>query len=217
MGSGTKPAPTSAPPAVIQVDIGRGSRRVLLVYVPLFALFVAGFVHVAVGAADTTTAVIGWVFATLFSLPLIVVALSLSRLLSPRSMDFDAAGLRYREGDASVFLPWEEVTGVGIGYDEPPAVASLRPGTHLTNALLDAAKVERRRHLAIEVFPANPDALGQHPLLMRFRNDQPSPKPELSPGRWRFPLPPAPGLPAMVARGVESYQASRWLGWFSRR
>jgi hypothetical protein len=110
-----------------------------------------------------------------------------------------------------VLLGWDEVAGVGIGYEQPPEIPTLRPGKYLADKLLD-----QRRHIAAEVFPRDPQVVGRHPILLPYRREQDPPSAGLPAVRWRFPLPPMARLTAHVERGVETFQRERWLGWFAR-
>jgi hypothetical protein len=117
---------------------------------------------------------------------------------------------------ALVLLRWEELAGVGIGYEEPPATPMMRPGRQLANALLDVAKVERRRRIALEVSRQGPTRSTSTFSRGASRRSKRRPGPSFPPCAGAWPLPPAPGLPGAVARGVETFQPSRWLGWFAR-
>jgi hypothetical protein len=200
----------------VKVDIGRGSRIVILIGVPLGALLSACSVYAALDARDRATAVIGYSFAAFFAVPVLISLAGLRRLLRPRGLAFDGRGVHYWEGGSWTLLGWEDIAAVGIGYEQPPEWMPLRLGQRLGNEMLDALKIERRRRIAVEIFPAHLGAIDRHPRLTRFRREQQAPDAKLSPVRWRFPLPPAPGLAARVGQGVEAFQPARWLGWFAR-
>jgi hypothetical protein len=198
---------------VVKVDIGRGSLIAVLISVPLLTLLSGACVYAALDAADRGTAVIGYCFAAFFAAPVLIALVRLSRLLRPRGLAFDGRGVHYWEGSSWTLVAWEDIAGIGIGYEEPPEFTARE---RLANELLDQLKLERRRAIAVEIFPADPKSIERQPALARFRREQQAPAANLPSVRWRFPLPPAPGLTAKVGQGVETFQPARWLGWFAR-
>jgi len=199
----------------IKVDIGRSSRKTVAISVPLFVLLSALSVLAARDGQDVGTTAIGYAFATFFALPALIALLNLKKILRSRGLAFDARGVHYWEGDSWAHFHWNEVAGVGIGFEEPPRVPTIRPGKMLANALLDAAEVERRRHISIEVFPKDPQAIERQMILLRYRRALEPPSAHLPSVRCRFPLPSA-SLTPLVSQGVERFQPGLWLGWFAR-
>jgi hypothetical protein len=197
----------------VKVDIGRGSLIAVLILIPICTLLSGACVYVALDAPDRGTAVIGSCFAAFFGAPVLIALVTLRKLLRPRGLAFDGRGVHYWEGSSWTLVAWQDIAGIGIGYEEPPEFTARQ---HLANQLLDQLKIERRRKIAVEIFPADPKSIERQPSLMRYRRDQKAPTEKLPSVRWRLLLPPAPGLTAKVTQGVESFQPARWLGWFAR-
>jgi hypothetical protein len=187
-----------------------------MIWVPVFSLLSAASVKAAIDGKDEATTTIGYAFAAFFALPALLTLLNLKKLLRSRGLAFDARGVHYWEGDSWAHFDWKEVAGVGIGFEEPPKVPTIRPGQILANKLLDAAKVERRRHISVEIFPKDPKIIERQVILSRYRRALDAPAAQLPSVRCRFPLPGATQLAPLVNQGVERFQRELWLGWFAR-
>ncbi len=192
----------------IVVDLGRGSVRALALGLPLFATL-SGLALYATLGADTGTKFIGYFFAFFFAAPLVLALRNLEKLTADRGLAFDARGVRYWQGKSETLLAWDEVAAIGIGYEQPPELGGLE------HEILDLV-IDKRRKLAIEIFPASEAGMQGRELLARFRFEQPPPAPGLAKIRWRVPLPPYGKLAADVVKAMETFQSSRWLGWFAR-
>ena len=199
----------------VKVDLGRGSAVALVTLLPVWILLCAAAVYAVVDAEETMVAIIGGFFALFFSIPLVLVLFHLKKLLAPRGLLFDARGVHYWQGETWALLQWDAVAAVGIGYDQPPDLPALTPQDYLKDKIIDAL-IDRRRRIAIEIFPADLRAVELQPLLARYRRDGPAPTQGLPRTRWRVPLPPMGSLAASVANGVQGFRPERWLGWFER-
>lgn len=202
-------------PSAVKVDLGRGSAVALLILLPVWAAMSAGAIYTVVTAEETMVAIIGSFFALFFAIPLLFALINLKKLLAPRGLVFDARGVHYWQGGTWAWLPWEAVAAIGIGYDQPPELPALTLQDYVKDKLLDAM-IDRRRRIAVEIFPIDPRAIAQQPLLARYRREGAAPAPGLPQVLWRLPLPPLGSLAVSVARGVQSFQPQRWLGWFER-
>ncbi len=200
----------------IKVDIGRGSRKVATIWVPVFVVLSAASVKAALDGKDEATTAIGYAFAAFFAMPALLTLLNLKKLLRSRGLAFDARGVHYWEGGAWAHFEWQEVAGVGIGFEEPPKVPTIRLGKRLADDLLDAAKVERRRYISVEVFPNDPKLIERQAILSRYRRTLDPPAAGLPSVRCHFPLPGASQLAPLVNQGVERFQRELWLGWFAQ-
>jgi hypothetical protein len=200
----------------IKVDLGRGSAIAIAIGVPLLALTEFGFVYVVIDTDDTGTKIVGLVFAAIFGLLLLFVLMMLPHVWKPRGLAFNERGVHYWERDTSNFLGWESIAAIGIGYEQPPELPVISLEDFVGNKIKEGLKIDHKRALGVEIFPADPSVLDKQPLLVRYRREQEPPSPNLPAARWRIPLPPAPGLVAKVKQGVETHQPARWLGFFKR-
>jgi hypothetical protein len=87
---------------------------------------------------------------------------------------------------------------------------------YVADKIKDAVKLDNKRRVALEIFPVDPAAVERHTLLTRYRREQQPPATGLPGVRWRLVLPPVMGVARGVERGVRTFQAQRWLGWFAR-
>jgi hypothetical protein len=209
-------------PGAVTVDIGRASIVSVGVGTVLLALLTAACVYAVIDADETAVAVVGSVFAVLFGLLLLFLLVSLPKVLQPRGLVFDGAGLRTWHGSAWDLVTWAEIAAVGIGYEQPPDVPKLptslldAAGGVIEDKLKQALKFDDKRKVALEIFPVDPRAFQQHPSLVRYRKTGPVPHPALPPERWRVGLPPALGVAKATEHGARTFAAPRWLGWFAR-
>jgi hypothetical protein len=206
----------------IKVDIGRASAVAVVMAVLVFAALGAGGVYAALDSAETGVRVIGYVIAGLSGLMLLAFVTAIPRLLKRRGLEFDGQGVHFWYGQERLVLPWPEVAAVGIGYEQPPGTPSLPLSVqdaikdYVADKVKDAVKLDGKRSIAVEIFPADPAAAARHPILARYRREQPAPAAGLPGVRWRLPLPPVVGVARGVERGVRTFQEQRWLGWFAR-
>ena len=199
-----------------RIDIARGSAKGLIVILPLVATVCACCVFAALDAPDTPTMIVGVCFAGFFGLILIAALLALPRLVEPRGLVFDPRGVHFWRRSDWDLVPWEEIAAVGIGYERPRRPPVVRLSQHLADQALDALKLERRRYVAVEIFPRVPAALDRHPGLGRYRRDQPPPREGLSAVRWRVPLHALRTPGDTLEQAVRALHPGRWLGWFER-
>jgi hypothetical protein len=77
-----------------------------------------------VGVAGYSTArsdsgrVLGFAIAGLFAIPLVMLLFRLPRLVSPRYVILDHAGLTIQHGRDQVVLPWPQLVAVGFGHEQ---------------------------------------------------------------------------------------------------
>jgi hypothetical protein len=206
----------------VKVDIGRASIIAIVMAVVVLGGLAAAGVYAALDTQDSKERVIGFGVAVLFATPLVLMLVVLPKLLQPRGLVFDADGVRYWRGSTWLLLAWHEVAAVGIGYEQPPDLPSLNLSLedavkgYVTDKLKDAMKIDGKRRIAVEIFPADPQAVQRHPILARYRREQQPPVAGLPSVRWRLPLPPVLGVARSVERGMQTFQQQRWLGWFAR-
>jgi hypothetical protein len=213
---------TPAAPPPVRVDLGRASAVAILLTVVIFGALTAAGVYAAVDATETAVTVIGYTIAGLCGLVLLLLLVALPKLLRRRGLEFDDRGLHYWQGDERMLLPWAEIAAVGVGYEQPPEVPSLPLSVQdaikdaVADKIKDAVKLDDKRRVALEIFPADPAAADRQPLLTPFRKEQAPPAPGLPPVRWRLVLPPVLGVARAAERGVRTSAPQRWLGWFAR-
>lgn len=216
MTTGSTQAPT------VRVDIGRASAIAVVMAVVVFAALGAGGLYAALDTTETGVRVIGYVIAALAGLLLLAFVTAIPRLLKKRGLEFDGRGVHFWYGGDRVLLPWSEVAAVGIGYEQPPGVPTLPLSVqaaiqdYVVDKVKDAIKLDGKRSIAVEIFPADPAALARHQILARYRREQAPPVAGLPATRWRLPLPPVVGVARGVERGVRTFSGQRWLGWFAR-
>lgn len=202
-------------PAPLRIDIRRGSIVAFLVGTPLLIALTAALVYSVIDANDRPTALIGTVFTVLSGGLLLFVLLAIPKALVPRGLVFDERGVRYWRGASWAFLPWESLTAIGIGYEQPPDLPTLSLADYVREKMVNAT-IDPKRRIALEIFPVDPRFLEQQKLLLHFRKEGPPPAPGLSAARWRVPLPPFSGLAMKVGQAVQTFQPGRWIGWFAR-
>jgi hypothetical protein len=199
----------------VKVDLKRASVITLFIGATLCTLLAAGGVYAALGATDTATRVVGFCVAGLFTLPLLMMAFSVKRLLQPHGLEFSERGILYWQGDSKLLLPWPELAAVGIGYEQPPELPSITVEDYLKGKLADAMKLDSKRRFAIEIFP-HPGVAERYPPMAKFRREQAPPVNGLPALRWRIVIPPMAGAARDIGAGVQAFQPRAWLGWFAR-
>jgi hypothetical protein len=206
----------------VTVDIGRASILAIVMAVVVLGGLAAAGLYAALDTRDSTERAIGFGVAILFASPVVLMLAVLPKLRRPRGLAFDRDGVHYWQGSTSLLLAWHEVAAIGIGYEQPPELPSLSLSLedavkgYVADKLKDALKIDGKRRVAVEIFPADPQAVQRYPILARYRREQQPPAAGLSPVRWRLPLPPVLGVARGVERGMRSFQQQRWLGWFAR-
>jgi hypothetical protein len=218
-------------PGAVTVDIGRASTVSVGVGAVLLALLTAASVYAVIDADETAVAVVGSVFAVLFGLMFLFLLVSLPKVLQPRGLVFDGAGLHTWHGSAWDLVTWAEIAALGIGYEQPPDVPKLptslldAAGGVVEDKLKQALKFDDKRKVALEIFPVDARCFERHPSLVRYRKSGPVPTlaqpdtvalPALLPERWRVGLPPALGVAKATEHGARTFATPRWLGWFAR-
>jgi hypothetical protein len=210
----------------LTVSLGRSNAVV--------AFAVLGFLGVVVGAAgygaatadDSSARVLGFGFAAVFAIPLVMMLFALPRFLSPRYVIVDTGGLRIQHGRQQVALPWQQVVAVGIGYEQatpapatvPTSVDGLQDALRdrLADQAAEVLQVSGKRRIALEIYPARPDAGQWFPKLQPYWKALAPPVAGVPPYGWRFPLPPVVSIAQAIDRGLWTYQPQRRLGWYPR-
>jgi hypothetical protein len=206
----------------VKVDLKRASVITILIGAVLFALLAAGGVYAALDAPDRATRIVGFCVAGLFTLPLVMMAFALKRLLQPRGLHFDERGIHYWQGESSLLLPWDEVAAVGIGYEQPPNLPSIPSSIEdavagfVKEKIKEAVKLDDKRRFAVEIFPVDAAFADRYPLIARYRREQQPPAAGLPALRWRLLIPPLAGAARDIGRGVQTYRPQLWIGWFAR-
>lgn len=167
---------------------------------------------------------LGFAIAGLFTIPLVMLLFRLPRMLSPRSVIIDPAGLTIRHGGEQVVLPWQQLVAVGFGYEQADPEPHKIPGgaqeiatDYLAGKAQEALQVSDKRRIAMEIYPVRPDAAAWFPKLQPYWQQQLyPPRAGLPPFGWRFPLPPVVSIAQAIDHGVGTFQPHRRLGWYAR-
>lgn len=219
----TDPLAHRLEPTAVRVNLRAASMGSLLFTVLGFGALTAGGIYAALDAPDTATRVVGIVFAVLFSIPLWMVALLLAKgILQPHGIAFDRRGVHYWRGDSVGLVAWEDVTAVGIGYEQPPHLPSVPTSIDgaikdfLADKIKDTVRLKDLRKVALEIYPRAEELATGHPDLMRYWRTYPAQFDGLPAARWRLPLPPLTGVARTVSRALHTYQPQRSIGWFKR-
>lgn len=181
----------------------------------------------AARADDSSARVLGFAIAGLFAIPLVMLLFRLPRMLSPRSVILNPAGLAIRHGQDQVVLPWPQLVAVGFGYEQAvPAGRRAVPTLggpqeiatdYLAGKAQEALQVSDKRRIAMEIYPARPDAAAWFPKLQPYWQQQLyPPRAGLPPFGWRFPLPPVVSIAQAIDQGIGTFQPNRRLGWYAR-
>jgi hypothetical protein len=182
--------------------------------------------HGAWTAKDASARVLGYGLAALFAIPLLMLLRTLPRLLRPRYVVLDAVGLSILHGREQVVVPWQDVAGIGLGYENAPAEKQKVPTSidglkelvkdYLADRTKEALQISGKRRVTLEIFPARPDVLDGYPKLTPYWEVQPPPFAGLPAQRWSFPLPPVVSIAQAIDRGGRMFRPDRWLGWYAR-
>ncbi|MBO0871040.1 MAG: hypothetical protein J2P15_21015 [Micromonosporaceae bacterium] len=217
--------PSYGPPAPVSVGLGRSNTSMTLLVLAALGTLVGvsgyGGFH-STGSAR----ILGYGFAALFAVPLVMMLVGLPRLLRPRYLVFEPRGMRIVAGRVQVAIGWEELHALGLGYEQAPEKEQVIPTSvddvqdrvaeYLSGKVSEALQVSDARRIALEIFPTHPQAVERYPLLRPYWHQQAPPYPGLPWQRWRFPLPPVVSIGEAVGAGVWAFQPRRWLGWFPR-
>jgi hypothetical protein len=208
-------------PDAVVLDLGRASRRSIVVAVVLLALLTAGGVYAAADTDDHATRVVGIVIATFFGGAL-WSALRVFRVMAQaRTVAFDRSGVHYGQGGGWTTLPWDRLAAVGVGYELPPSQPNVATSVDaaisgfVLDKVTEATKIDRRS-VALELYPRDPADVDRHRALARYRKEGAGPRPDLPPVRWRLLLPPVGSGVGTIERGVTTFAPHVWLGWFQR-
>jgi hypothetical protein len=197
----------------IKVDIGRSSIFAIVLGILVFGLFSAGGVYAALDTTDTMVTIVGFFFAALFGLLVLICLLALPRAVQPRGFVFDADGIHFWHGQSWTRMPWSDVASAGIGYDQPREAPSLPLSIEdaakdfVVGKAKEAMRLDGKRRFGLEIVPPSPEAAARYPALARYQRER----------RWRFPIPPVLGTVAAVERGVKAHGADVWVGWHARK
>jgi hypothetical protein len=213
-----------APP--VRVGLGRSNIVVALAVLAFLCWVVWAGAHGAWTSDNTSAKVIGYGVAGAFAVALVMLLVALPRLVSPRYVVVDAFGLRIQHGRREVLLPWPELLAVGVGYQQAPAEKVKVPTSaeelqdaakeYLAGKASEALQVSGKRRLALEIYPARPDAVERYPKLKPYWQAQPPPAHGLPPWHWRFPLPPVVSIAQAISSGLYGFAPRHFLGWIPR-
>jgi hypothetical protein len=219
----TDPLLNRLEPDAVRVNLRVASVGSLLITVLAFGALTAGGVYAAADAEDTSTRVLGIVFAVLFSIPLWMVVMLLAKgILQSNGIAFDSRGVHYWRGDSAGLVAWEDITAVGIGYEQPPHLPKVPTSIDgaikdfLADKIKDTVRLKDLRKIALEIYPETEEVASQHPDLTRYWRTYPAQFEGLLPVRWRLPLPPLTGVARAISRALQTYQPQRSIGWFKR-
>ncbi|NUR73541.1 MAG: hypothetical protein HOU81_22200 [Hamadaea sp.] len=216
-----------SPSSSVKVGLGRSNVVLALGMV----VFLGWITFVAVkGSIQEPDAPLGYVIGGIFGLVLIFLLIKLPVFLRGRSLEFDAAGLRFWHGSRHVLIRWDDVVAVGIAYEQAPQDA--KPKLHIPSSVQDEVKgrvadflndqahevlqISGKRRIALEIYPRQLAAIEAYPKLRPYWQTLAPPEGGLPPAGWRLPLPPVVTIAQAVGRGAETYQPHRWLGWYAR-
>lgn len=215
--------------ASIRVGLGRSNLTVVIAMI----LFLGGITGVSIyGSIKDPGAPLGYAIGGLFGLVLLFFLAKVPTFVKPRAFEFGPDGFRFWHGNDAEYIPWSEISAIGVGYeskpDDPPP-AFRAPGS-IEDEVKDRIKeyaaeqanemlhVSDKRRIGLEIYPIAPDLLARHPRL------KPYVKPLAPPGSrssqsaaWRLPLPPVVAIAQEAGRGAQAFAPTRWLGWYARR
>src|SRR5258708_40112031 len=103
-----------AGPEPLKVGLGRSNAVVTVLMLGFLGSVVWAGAHGAWTSTETSARVLGVGFAVAFAIPLGMLLRFLPRLLSPRYVVVDEAGVAVQQGKQMGVVPWHEVTAVGI-------------------------------------------------------------------------------------------------------
>lgn len=87
---------------------------------------------------------------------------------------------------------------------------------HLAGQAAELLQVSDKRRIALEIYPARPDAGQWYPKLQPYWKALAPPAAGVPPYGWRFPLPPVVSIAQDIDRGLWTFQPRRRLGWYPR-
>lgn len=214
-----------AAPQPVKVGLGMSNAVVFILMLGVVgALAVTG---IYTGATSTGSArVFGIGFGALFAIPLVMLIIGLPRMLAPRHVMFEAAGVSILHGKRKVTVPWNDLVAVGIGYEEAPAKEWKTPLTpnqlqdlakdHAVGKVQELLQLEGKRRYALEIYPARRTATEDYKLLKPYWKEQAPPAQGLPDVLWRFPLPPVDSIALKIGGGAQAVAPRHWLGWVPR-
>jgi hypothetical protein len=213
-----------AAPREARVGLGRSNAVVTFAVLGFLGLLVGVAGYGAATADDSSARVLGFAFAGIFAIPLVMLLFALPRFLSPRYVIVDPGGLRIQHGKQQVALPWPQLVAVGIGYELANPGPGGLPPTSIQDMIADrvadqsaeALHVSGKRRIALEIYPARPDAGQWFPKLQPYWKALAPPVAGVPPYGWRFPLPPVVSIAQDIDRGLWTFQRQRRLGWIPR-
>ncbi|HEY2674897.1 MAG TPA: hypothetical protein VGJ07_31580 [Rugosimonospora sp.] len=209
-----------------RIGLGRSNASTVVLVLAFLVIVVVVSVHGAWTSAQTSARVLGFGLGAVFTAPLVLMLVKLPRLLRPRYVVLDAAGLHIQHGRAEVVVPWPEIVALGLGYQVPPAEGWKIPVSqdgvkdlaqeYLAGKVQEALQISDKRRIALEIYPSDPAAKGRYPKLAPYWKRDVPPVAGLPDWLWRFPLPPVVSIGQAVERGARTVAPTRWLGWFLR-
>jgi hypothetical protein len=215
-----RPAPT------VVVGLGRGNIAATLIVLAFLAAIVAISAVSAIGS-DGSSRILGFGLAGLFAVPLVMMFVLLPRLVAPRDVVFDGAGLHIRQGGRVHTIAWPLIAGLAIGFEYKQEEKERIPFTldqakeviseRTSAAVLDLLHLGDQRKFALEIYPSRPDAVEFAPKLRGYWKQQVPPAPGLPAAGWRYMLPPVVSIADQVGRGVFAVAPQRWVGFVPRQ
>jgi hypothetical protein len=212
-------------PAPARIGLGRSNAVVTICVLIFLVVIVGASVKGGIGSTGSTR-YLSFFIAVLFAIPLLLAIRALPKLLAPRWVIVDRAGLAIQHGKKTVVVGWPDILAVGIGYalaepEKTKIPVSIDGATELVAEKLsglaaEALQISGKRQIALEIYPARPDAVNAYPRLRPYWKPQPPPAPTLPGMQWHFPLPPVAGIAEQVAAALYAWSPPRWAGWTPR-
>jgi hypothetical protein len=216
----------------VKVGLGRSNAVVTVAMLAFLGLIVGYAAFGAANASDSSARILGFGFAGLFGIPLVMLLFALPRFLSPRYVILDATGLHIQHGREKVTVAWPDVVAVGFGYEHPDDKKFELPTSledakdmvtgkslvvgYLSDKAAEALQVSGKRRIALEIYPARLDAVHHIPKLAAYWTALAPPVEGVPSVGWRFPLPPVVAIAKEIDHGVHAFQPERRLGWYPR-
>jgi hypothetical protein len=215
--------------AGIRVGLGRSNLTVVIAMIA----FLGGISGVAIyGSIKDPSAPLGFYLGGLFSLVLLYFLAKVPAFLKPRAFEFGPDGFRFWHGNDAEYIPWGEISAIGIGYQAKPADPRLAlrvPGPpadetkdriqgYATERAQEILHVSDKRRIGLEIYPMAPDLFARHPRLKPYiKALAPPGSPASQSSGWRLPLPPVVAIAQEASRGAQTFAPTRWLGWYARQ
>lgn len=184
----------------------------LVIWPAAIALFLFG---VIIPDPDWRVDAIAAFFIACCLFPLVRAIRLVREVRTPMGFAFDRRGLHYWRGPERGVFAWSEIAAIGIGYELPPELPPLTPQDLIAHVTVRKL-IKDRRWIFLEIFPRAAEAFDRAPALQPYRHSLETPWPDVSGERWMIPMPPRPGLPGQIQRGVEQFAPDVWRGWFRR-